>query len=80
MLTWYDNHISKFDIDWLVERSFTAENRKRYLEEHYQPPVALWSKKQFQMRTFQAADVFGSDEGTYIYLHYSVSVSLGFCI
>lgn len=57
--------MSKFDIDWLVERSFTDENRERYLEEHYQPKLRLWSKKQFEMKTFQASDVFGSDEGMF---------------
>lgn len=67
-MTWLDNHMSKFDIDWLIERSFTAENKKRYLEEHYQPELALWSKKQFEMKIFQASDVFESDEGILTHL------------
>lgn len=64
-VTWMDNHVSKFDISWLVERSFTDENKKRYLENHYQPELQLWSKKKFEMKTFQASDVFQSDEGIF---------------
>lgn len=69
-MTWSDNHISKFDIEWLIERSFSDENRKHYLEEQYQPPLALWAKKQFEMKTFQAADVFDSNEGICTYPSY----------
>lgn len=70
--------MSKFDIDWLVDRSFTAENKKRYMEEHYQPELHLWSKKQFEMNVFQAYDVFESEEGTtiYNYLHYFPCIDL----
>lgn len=57
--------MSKFEIDWLVERSFTAENKKRYMEERYQPELHLWSKKTFEMKIFQAADVLESHEGTF---------------
>lgn len=58
-----DDHVSKFDLEWLHERSFTAESRQRYFDNHYRPKPSLWSKEQFEMRTFEARNVFENDEG-----------------
>lgn len=66
-IIWQDDHVSKFDWDWLCERSFSAENRKNYIEHHYRTKPKLWSKNQFVMKEFQANSVFDTDEGTYRY-------------
>lgn len=55
--------MSNYDVEWLLERSFSAENRTRYLENHYRPQPKLWSKNQFEMKIFQAKEVFENDEG-----------------
>lgn len=62
-VTWLDDHVSNYDVEWLLERSFSAENRTRYLENHYRPQPKLWSKNQFEMKVFQAKEVFEYDEG-----------------
>lgn len=62
-MVWQDDHESQFDIEWLLERNFSAENRKRYLDDHYRSKPQLWSKSQFDLKTFQAHDVFETDEG-----------------
>lgn len=64
-VTWNDNHISKYDFEWLFERNFTAENQERYINTRYQPPMDLWSKKQFDLEKFEVADVLGSEKGTF---------------
>lgn len=69
-VTWFDNHVSRYDIKWLLERSFSRENRENYLENHYRPKPKLWSKNQFEMKVFEANDVFTNDEGTS--LHFSL--------
>lgn len=48
-----------------MERSFSDDNREHYLEHQYRPMPKLWSKNQFEMKVFQADDVFTSDEGSY---------------
>lgn len=65
-MIWIDDHVSKFDLEWLYERSFNAESRKNYLDNHYRPKPMLWSKKEFEMKQFKAADILENDEGTYI--------------
>lgn len=62
-MTWQDDHVSKFDIDWLRERNFTTENQKRYLDKHYRPKPKLWSKDQFDLKPFQATNIFEDNEG-----------------
>lgn len=61
-ITWKDNHISRFDLNWLQERSFLTENQNEYLDQNYIKPK-LWSNDQFSLKEFQAADVMESDEG-----------------
>lgn len=65
-MTWNDDHVSKYDIEWLIQRNFSPENRKRYVENHYLPTPILWSKDQFKMNEFQSIDVLESDQGTYL--------------
>ncbi|XP_055309057.1 gamma-butyrobetaine dioxygenase-like [Sitodiplosis mosellana] len=65
---WKDDHVSKFDFKWLYERSFTAESRQKYLDNHYRPKPMLWSKEQFEMKEFKAGDVFENDEALYDWL------------
>lgn len=62
-MTWLDDHVSKYDIEWLLKRHFSDDNRKSYLEHRYRPTPKLWSKNQFEMKMFQANDVFEDDEG-----------------
>lgn len=64
-MIWKDDHVSKFDLQWLYERRFTAESRQKYLNNHYRPKPLLWSKEQFEMKEFEAAGVLECDEGTY---------------
>lgn len=64
-IIWQDDHVSKFDWDWLCERSFSAENRKKYIDNRYRPKYNLWSKKQFVLKEFQAENVFETDKGVY---------------
>lgn len=62
-ITWNDDHVSRYDFNWLFERNFTAANRQRYLTNEYRPPMDLWSKDQFVLEQFEFADVLESDEG-----------------
>lgn len=62
-MTWQDDHVSQFDVDWLCARNFTLENQKQYLDKHYRPQPELWSKSQFELKEFQASDVFDTDDG-----------------
>lgn len=55
--------MSTFELEWLYERNFTAENRKIYLDNNYRPKPVLWSKDQFEMKEFNAADVLENDDG-----------------
>lgn len=54
--------MSRFDLDWLQERSFLTEDQNEYLDQNYIKPQ-LWSKDQFLLKEFRAADVLESDEG-----------------
>lgn len=62
-VTWQDDHVSKFDLEWLHKRNFSAENRQKYLNNHYRSKPVLWSKDQFVLKEFQANDVFETDDG-----------------
>lgn len=62
-ITWQDDHVSKFDWEWLCDRSFNADNRKKYIDGHYRPKPKLWSKTQFVIKEFQAESVFNTDAG-----------------
>lgn len=61
-ITWKDDHVSNFDLNWLHERSFNADHQKQYIDTNFIKPK-LWSKNDFKMKEFQAVDVMESDEG-----------------
>lgn len=63
-MVWEDDHVSKFNLEWLRERSFATEHQKKYLDNHYRPQPKLWSKEQFEMKQFDANDLFENNEGT----------------
>lgn len=70
-IVWNDDHVSKFDFNWLYERNFNRENQKQYLEKNYRPAQKLWSRDQFEMKEFQAKDVFETDEGSVLSLFHA---------
>lgn len=55
--------MSKYDLKWLRERSFNHEHQKQYLDNHYRPQPTLWSKDQFELKTFEASEVLENNEG-----------------
>ncbi|KXJ77743.1 hypothetical protein RP20_CCG006748 [Aedes albopictus] len=63
-ILWSDGHASEFTSEWLVERNFSEENSKEYLEELYRPPPQLWRKQEFGdiMKNFEFKDVINSDD------------------
>lgn len=44
ILRWQDDHISKFNTDWLIKHSFLKESQNKYLEENYRPVRVAWNK------------------------------------
>lgn len=63
---WNDDHVSAFNIDWLLERNFSKRTRDQYLADNYRPTMQLWSKEQLTLKKFEANDVYGTDEGRII--------------
>ncbi|XP_037939818.1 gamma-butyrobetaine dioxygenase [Teleopsis dalmanni] len=63
-ITWNDKHESTFDLDWLLERDFSKDNRQRYIENVYKPAPRLWSKEEYVnvSKTFEYADVANENE------------------
>ncbi|XP_062548797.1 gamma-butyrobetaine dioxygenase [Armigeres subalbatus] len=63
-LVWSDGHRSEFSGEWLVERNFTEENSKEYLNEWYRPRPRLWGKQEFGdiIKNFEFNDVINSDD------------------
>ncbi|XP_053695155.1 gamma-butyrobetaine dioxygenase-like [Sabethes cyaneus] len=63
-LIWSDGHRSRFSSGWLVERNFTEDSRRRYLNEWYRPRPRLWAKREFGeiLKKFEFGDVIDSDE------------------
>lgn len=62
-IVWNDDHVSTFDFDWLYDRNFTPENRKKYIETSYRLKPILWSKDEFVLNKFEAPEVFDTDDG-----------------
>jgi len=62
-IEWIDKHISTFHLNWLKDRDFSVENRKRYLNEQYRPKPKLWGKKDFEnvYKTFKFDEVLNDD-------------------
>lgn len=64
-IVWEDDHASNYDLIWLMERNFSAENRKRYLKQVYRPEFRLWTKENFEQifQSFDFNDVMNTNEG-----------------
>ena len=45
-IKWDSGHQSSYDYDWLLQRSFSSNNRQRYLKT-YRPEKKLWSRNDF---------------------------------
>ncbi|XP_059046936.1 gamma-butyrobetaine dioxygenase-like [Achroia grisella] len=69
-VTWTDGHKSKFDLNWLKFRSFTADNQQRYNEAIYKPKKITWSGEQFQKicTKHEYDEILNSDKGLYNWL------------
>ncbi|XP_017055604.1 gamma-butyrobetaine dioxygenase [Drosophila ficusphila] len=60
---WSDNHVSRFSLNWLKNRSFEEERQKEYLQEFYRPTTRHWSGSEFQeiARHFKYDEVMTQD-------------------
>lgn len=63
-VVWSDGHRSHFGCEWLLERSFTADCGREYLNEWYRHPPHLWGGKDFSdiLKSFEFDDVINCDE------------------
>lgn len=70
ILQWDDNHVSRFSIDWLKERSFGEEAQKKYLAEVYRPTRITWSDDTFESvkKTYEYEDIMKNDSILYKWL------------
>ncbi|KAK5649421.1 hypothetical protein RI129_000450 [Pyrocoelia pectoralis] len=70
ILQWDDNHVSRFSIDWLKERSFREEAQKKYLAETYRPTRIPWSDDTFESvkKTYEYEDIMKNDSILYNWL------------
>lgn len=47
IIDWQDAHKSKYDLKWLKQRDFAAEQRKKYIEEVYKPKEVIWGHREY---------------------------------
>ncbi|XP_023707783.1 gamma-butyrobetaine dioxygenase isoform X2 [Cryptotermes secundus] len=62
-LVWNDGHESDYDLNWLLERSFTENVRKEWMKQHYPMTRISWGTVDFNkiLKKYDFNDILNSD-------------------